>query len=380
MARYQRRVILGALRSGALYVTLGAALSACGTQFDSISDLEGLRVMGVQKSAPFAVPGEEVQLRMLYHDTGIRAQGDREGEPRDLSIFWLAGCENPPTDLYALCLQGFREGLGQLDLPQQSFDDLSPAQLTDLLTTANEIGLSFGTGDTFSFEVAEDIISGRPPSADPGWIPYGVNYVFFAACAGELRLDFDGEFPVACYTPDGERARARDFVAGYTAVYSYEQFENHNPRILGVRVDGEELAAEQVCVGADCAPLQPDPERACSAGVPTLQRCEDEETPADCDKLDVRVLVDPDSVEPDGLLSERQGSRVEEQMWANYHTDRGGFAFDLALVNDVATGFNAEPDTEYIAPEIAGPAHVWTVVRDSRGGAEWARFEVCIAD
>jgi hypothetical protein len=162
-------------------------------------------------------------------------------------------------------------------------------------------------------------------------------------------------------------------------VYSFEEFSNENPVVLGIEVDGERLPDDQVCIGTACETLEPDPERECSDGVPTVRRCEDEEE-GDCDSLDLRVLVDPDSVEDDGLLSYRQGSAVEEAMWVNYHTDRGSLAFDLALVNDVATGFNDDPHSEYEASEVAGPAHVWAVVRDSRGGVEWIRFEVCVED
>jgi hypothetical protein len=364
---------------------LGVALLAvstvgCGVDFDSISQIEGLRVLGVQKSQPFAEPGETVDLRLLYHDTGVRGDNETEGEPRDISLFWLSGCENPPGDLYALCLEGFARMFEQAGVDDSvDFSDLDEEQAARLFIEAAEAGIRFGDGETFSLDIADDIISRRPPVSERGVTRYGLNHVFFAACAGELELDPAGDtFPIRCVDGRGRDVTSRDFVAGYTSVFSYDGLSNDNPRIEGIEIEGERLANELVCLGAECQVVPPDPNRECQPDDFTIPHCEDQEDEPSCERFEFQALIDPNSVDLDGALSRQSGKPVEEQMWVNYHTDRGKLKFDVALVNDVVTGFNGEPSTEYIASGVPGPAHVWAVVRDNRGGVDWARFRICV--
>ncbi len=371
--RYAKRSL-----GGALFTVLLA--TGCGAEFDSVSQIEGLRILGVQKSDPYAQPGDTVEMRMLLHDTGERDTDEAEGEPRDISLFWLAGCHNPPADLYSLCLEVFSEALTGFET-DGSFEDLDPERLVELFASLNERGISFGTEEQFSFRVPHDIVSSRPPPADPSIQPYGLSFVFFAACAGELRMETDeeGEFPLACYDDDGVRVDSERFVAGYSQVFTYEGLSNDNPRIEGIVVDGRRLDDAQYCVGEACETLPPDPERDCLEDVPRVEVCEDEDS-GDCDSFEFHVVVDDSSVERDDVLSSSEEDDIDEQMWVNYHTDRGGMKFDVALVNDATAGFNERPFTEYTAPEVPGPAHIWAVVRDNRGGSNWARFQVCVED
>jgi hypothetical protein len=358
-------------------VLAACAVLSCGAEFDSVGQLEGLRVMAVQKDRPYAKPGQEVNLSLLYHDTGIREAGETEGKPRDISVFWLSGCVNPPGDLYTGCLVMLTTILDKAKV-SGSISDLKPEQATALLESVQKQGLGFGINETFSFKVPKDIISSREVPVDPEQLPYGISYVFFAACAGELRFEANGGFPVSCYDSKGKAVTARDFVAGYTAIYSYDQISNHNPEILGLDIDGKKVPTERLCVGAGCGVLLPDPERKCEPAAPKIKRCEDQDTGAGCDTLPLQIKVDPESVETDGSLTARADSNVNEQMWANYHADRGKFKFNVSLVNDVNTGFNAKSTTEYIPPDLVGPAEIWVVVRDNRSGVEWARTQVCV--
>jgi len=75
------------------------ALSGCGVEFDSIAQIEGLRVLGVRKDQPVAHPGDTVEMQLVVHDTG-----DVDGKPREISYLWLGGCYNPPADAYQGCL------------------------------------------------------------------------------------------------------------------------------------------------------------------------------------------------------------------------------------------------------------------------------------
>lgn len=382
------RIHRTALSSKARRLGVGLGLSSalslfgCGVEFDSVAQIEGVRILAIQKRDSYAQPGDQVQMRMLVHDTGVRGSNEAEGDPRELSLFWLSGCENPPGDLYAFCIEGFREAFVDAGLADSLSElaELDEADQLALLELLAETGIRFGTQETFSLRVSEDIISRRPPPP-PGVLNYGLNYVFFAACAGRLTVDFAGtEFPLRCVDDDGVPVPPRDFVAGYTSVFSYEELTNSNPVISGIEVEGEPLSPEQFCVGEECQTLRPDPTRECEAGDPSVERCADEDDTASCDKLKFKVLVDPDSVDEDGLLTLQRERPSSEMMWVNYHTDRGKMKFDLGLVNDLSTGFNPDPETEYVAPRVPGPAHVWAVVRDNRGGKEWARFRVCVEE
>ncbi len=391
MKQRQRRIrqsvrFMADRRVASLRLTVAAVvllLAGCGVEFDSVAQLDGLRILAVQKSASYAQPGEEVEFRMLYHDTGIRKPGDTEGEPRDISLFWLSGCENPPGDLYALCIEAFRQILEEVDVDLTSSDlaEFEPEQVEALNVLLEPIGLSIGVEDTFRMTVSEDVLDARAQLASPGIPPYGLNIVFFAACAGELQLNFEGdEFPISCVDEDGELLPARDFVPGYASVFTWEGLSNRNPVIDGIEVEGEELPRDQYCVGTECELLTPDPDRQCADGSITVPRCEDEDDDSKCDKLEVEVLVDPDSVDRDDVVSDRQNDELEEVMWVNYHTDRGKWTFDVALVNEASSGLNPAPKSEYVASTVAGPAHIWAVVRDNRGGAEWVRFGICVED
>lgn len=355
------------------YLAVCFGLFGCGVEFDSIGQIEGLRVLGVLKDPPVAHPGETVDMRMVVHDTG-----DAEGNPRNLSYLWLGGCDNPPGDVYQGCLLMFgkvAEGLSGLIGKDPS--ELDPEELQEAAETLAEAGVTLGATETFQLPIASDIITNKPPSPVPAKTPYALSYTFFAACAGELRPDPESEtFPVACF--DGEtRLGARDFVAGYTSTYTYEKERNSLPRITGMRVGGKSVSDELVCIGADCERPEPNPDRKCPSGAPRVERCDNGTLRQQCPKVEVAVEVDPDSVDQDAPLS-LGGEGAPEPMWVNYHTDHGSFMNDVALVNDVTAGFRDNPKTQFLAPESAGPAFVWAAVRDNRGGFAWARTTICV--
>lgn len=390
------------------------ALLGCAPDFDPPSKIQSLRVLAVRKDRPYARPGDTVELGMLL-------ARDPEAVPRPVQILWLAGCENPPGDLYARC-----------------FEKLDPASVQS------------GQGLQFSFSISPDIISRRPRPADRNQPPYGLAYVFFVACAGEVRALDPGEtvaFPFGCFSPSGKRLGADDFVAGYTSVFVYDRFTNQNPKITGFTIDGQPVRAE--CIDEACLPLLaeelrrlPDgglleagrapafdaglveaggvldagafeagpfdvglveagafdagrsdsgireagtgdasagmePKEApnpCVTGGPAcLRACLEADK---CDKHDIEVVVDRDSIEHDTVAEARSGDTLLEQMWVNYFADRGSLAPDVALVNDAKAGYNDEHETKLTVPDAPGPFRFWAVVRDSRGGASWARLRL----
>lgn len=327
-------------------------LLGCGPDFDPPSELHSLRVLGVVKDVPYAQPGDTVNLQMLWQDASLQAG-------RKVAVAWSLPCINPPGDLYYACFskpESFR-GMGKQD--------------TD-------------TPELTSFEVPLDIISSRPPPADGSKNPaYGIAYVFFTLCAGELTLlpgSSENTLPIGCKDENGTLLGADDFVVGYTSVYSFAGFSNHNPVIKGFEFRGNSLAAPAVCLNEQCLPLAgsapavdfdcDDPEQSARC-VPT---CADDGDPA-CSGYAFRPTIDqsdPWNQDQDDVSVELLGDEVGEQMWIDYYTDAGGFKSAVRLLNDATAGWNADYGTEFYAPKEPGLSRIWAVAHDNRGGMSWS--------
>jgi hypothetical protein len=354
-------------RTATILSLLGAfLLSGCGPEFQPMSAIESLRVLAVQKDRPYAAPGDEVTLTMLWADGS-------EDSGRPVEVAWLTGCINPLGDLYAGC---FATG----GIPMR----------TD--------------GERVSFTIPPDIITSRPPPPDPKQPPYGLSYVFFAVCAG--TLEFGGaDFPLRCVDVAGELLGSSDFVAGYSAIYVYDDFGNENPIVRGLSLDGRPLPSGCVDPGSAAAAESDDlgallGRAAHAAGPPNA-----DEPPAVCDEhfpldpgdepdcslpnapclpplppglftrpsLEVRPEVYRSSIEADEISKAAYDRDYEEQMWVNYYTTRGGMLSDVRLLNDATTGFNDDFETLFFPPAEPGPVTLWAVVHDNRGGVSWAR-------
>jgi hypothetical protein len=343
---------------------------------------------------------------MLDHD------GADQGN-RFIDRYWLAGCENPPADLYQGC-----------------FTQFAGLRFSELGGPNSKIKV--GQGPEFSFSLRDDIISARPVQPDPTQLPFGVSYVFFAACAGTLKAAPSREletFPLACYSDEGDRLGADDFIIGYTSVFAYESVRNRNPVITGFEIQG--LAADQSlqCIGRDCidltAPVARDagapdgnvPEGGADAGVPPDagtdggsgagdagaaeggaptaptdefpdENC-DLSTPnciavckrdpiEDCPDIKIQVRADRASAEVDEVIALAEGNDLLEQMWVNYYVDRGEVESDVKLLNDAVEGWSDDPSTNLHAPKEPGRMRIWAVARDSRGGAEWIKVNLMV--
>lgn len=365
---------LAARRSRWAVALACAVATGCAAEFDPGSKIENLRVLGVRKSAPYARPGQAVDLQLLWHDAGAPREG--QAVPQ---IAWAAVCRNPPGDLFEQCFA---------QVPDADPDDLAN------LISLPEPGAST-PNDRFSFETAPDIISSRPPPAG-GAAPYGLHYVFFAVCAGSLTPTPGGGLPFGCYeeidgepglTGGDEQLDSTRFIVGYTAVFVYEEFTNENPLVTGMEFGDMTLwpasaaagapegavvlAPPDLCVGSECAATPADDGAACPAEL-TFPACDD-----DCDDIPVRPLVDPSSAELDAAASAR-GETLLEQMWVNYYAARGEIDEEVRLLNDATQGWNEDFGTSYRLGEEPGVAYVWAVAHDNRGGAEWARVRLCI--
>jgi len=361
----------------ALTALLTALAAGCGAEFDPASEVTGLRVLAVKKSVPYARPGESVDFSMLWHDA-------EPGRPAP-QIAWVALCENPPADLFEACFT---------QLP-----DLSPEEL-EARVSVPEPG-DTAPNDRFSFVTSTDLISSRPPPPEPGTTPYGLSYVFFAACAGQLQLDMGAQVPFVCYEElDGmegfgagdTRRDSRDFVIGYSAVFAYDTYRNQNPIVTGVQFGdvviwpdspadvaaaappGALLAsARDLCIGESCGAIPAEPDAEPCLEPLTFDAC----VGGECDTTSLQALIDPVSAEIDEAASARGTETLGEQMWINYYATGGELDEEVRLLNDAVVGFSTDTATDYEPAEEAQVSYLWAVAHDNRGGAEWARLRVC---
>jgi hypothetical protein len=314
-------------------------LVGCAPDIDPPSELVGLRVLAIQKDKPYAKPTDSVTLTMLRHDV----------DGRNVIVWWFGGCRNPPGDLFHRC-----------------FDDVA------------SLGLPV-VNDTFVLDdIPDDIIAGRPPSADPRFPRYGLIYVFFAVCAGE-KLAFlpqpEDELrpPIGCFDADGKQLGARDFVAGYTAIYVYDDFTNDNPTPTGFLVRGVPL--DETCTDPDCADVPADPPACDNPGPHCVATCADDGEPS-CPGIEIQPIIAETEAETDAVSAAAYGREVGEQMWINYYVDSGSVDSSVRLLNDATKGWNAEHETKFRAPAEPGPINVWAVVHDNRGGVGWVRTQL----
>ncbi len=235
-----------------------------------------------------------------------------------LEIAWFAGCENPAGDQAARCL--------------------------DTLDTTIALGDSH-----FETTVSADIISRRPQT--PGATPkYGVAFVYYAVCAGTLVNQEHLGFGVDCVDRDsGEPLGAPGFVVGYTPIFVYDGISNTNPQIADVTVP-ETVAA---CTASDID---------------------------DCPDIDVMVTVDPSQSEPDYSAVAVGEEPVGELLWATFFTTSGELVSDTRLIAD-GNDFRPADETRgkwHVEPGYTGPASIYVVLRDNRGGSSWIRRDVTV--
>jgi hypothetical protein len=334
-----------------LVLVLACSTLGCGPEFDPSNEIQTIRVMGVQKDRPYAQPGDEVSLQMLWHDPKGRT---------DVQRAWIGGCVNPPGDLYYGCF----------------------AQQGAAADPGSE--LPFGFGDSFKVQIPSDIISGRQGPFEPGQRRYGLYIVFFVVCAGQLSFDMNVDpeaagstgLPIRCLDADEQPLGSEDFIVGYSSIYSFADVDNENPSFSpGEDGKGEFLIEENLapgdCLGADCqgaAAVEVD----CSdPGEPRcIEACEDDGEPS-CPAIDVAPRIEQ-LVETDPVTSELYGSDVTEQMWVNYYVDRGAIN-EVRLLNDATAGWNAKYRGQLRAPKDPGPLQIWAVAHDNRGGMQWSR-------
>ena len=340
-------------------------LVACAPGFLPPSKVVTLRILAVTLDEPYAQPGDEVTLRMTVTD-GLGDPSDPASGPRDLQIMWLAGCFDPEGDQYYLCFEQLAETLGSLAGP----GDLS----SEYLQVGVALASADGTPDAHEFRVTlpEDLVSRRPvPAAGPH---YGIAYVFFAACAGQLApapLESTGgdvpDFPLQCLDATGQALGSDSFIIGYTQIYAFADGRaNDNPTLEGLTLDGKPMSEElDAAATVPACPVDDDSRRSATCG---------KEDPTDsCSKYTIKAQVPADvaEIDPDG--EDIDGNPLREVVWVSYFADGGDLEPSLALVSDATKGYQADFETEWTPPAEPGVYSIWAVVRDQRGGSNVVR-------
>jgi hypothetical protein len=359
---------------------------------ESPTEIQTLRILGVQKDNPYAVPGQDVKLTMLWHDGSVPGEHDfvpADGSTpardtrRKVNIAWLGGCLNPPGDSYSGCYQ---QNAGALP----STDAGGAGAASPPAGASSGARMVFGTGPTFTVHIPTEAENGAPvlhPSSDPKLPPYGLSYVFFALCAGKIAPG-DGHFPIRCVEPDDETRElgSDDFVLGYSSIYIFaprsdgKPYANANPVNSGLYVGSEKLGDDVVCSGDGCLGScdddgcrNPPPVDVNCADTPTLciPRCPDDGDPNKCPPTNLRLEVNTSKFEKDQVTNDAYGEDYGEQMWIDYYSTRGKFRSGTKLLNDRASGYNKVNGTQFYAPNVPGKVLLWAVMHDNRGGVSW---------
>ncbi|MFZ5894828.1 MAG: hypothetical protein ACOY0T_27450 [Myxococcota bacterium] len=353
-----------------LLAPLGAG--ACSTDFEAQSKVLGLRALALRSEPASGTPGANVKVRLLAADGGTKPNAPS----RRLEIVWIGGCHNPPTRQFYACypllsLVASASESKLLSTPPSRF----PAGIFKTAAfTLDDPGAS-----DFDFTLPFDILTAAPrASADP--IHFGVSYAFFALCAGELRTNptLTDRPPFECIDPNtSEKLGYRDFITGFSTLYTYEGVENHSPTINGVSFKGLDLSALGACTSdADCkasVDAAGDLDATCGPAltcIPRVRACKK----GDCPTYLIEPHVERDSAEalPEG------GSEV---VWANFYATSGSFDVDTQLISDRNVGWLGDRGAYFKPTNQPGElVSLWLTLNDQRGGATWRSFQVRVGD
>ena len=356
---------------GAMCLVLSSLVVGCDTEDDRISELDSLRIIAVRSDKSYTTPSSTVQLEMLVNDGSSKAIR-KDGTKRDVRLLWFGSCVNPDGDLYYNCFPQLREQLKHI-----SDAELNAGEITD-----NTVKAKLGFGQSYQLAVPSDVISARPPAPRIAY-PYGVVVLFYAACAGELRVERDAdvetEYPVGCYDPDTNEALGQsDFEFGFYPIYAYESLVNQVPIISSAEFTVK--ATGKVCNRQeDCAS-----DEACGTGglcIPRVTACENSKK---CSDYTFKVVVDDSSIESAASAYISEATAPPETLWISYYADLGEFEKDARIIYDSASGFTGDykgvwsPKVDKDAPSTPREAHLYAVVRDNRGGVTWVTQDVYV--
>jgi len=325
-----------------------AVLAGCVPELAAdLSRVDAARVLAVRAEPAEAGPGEVVALTALVAD----AAGTVEEAP----LTW------------ALCMA------------RRPLAELGPVARACLADEGDDLQ-ALGTGSTVMAEVPSDVcrlFGPEPPAASDGQPagrpvdpdPSGGYYQPI-----RVRAEDDGltlvQLRVACGLAGATQQQAAEFRRRYQA--------NLAPRVAELgRVDGPALAEDEALVAnaGEAVALRvgwPEcPEQAdCGDGLCTLgervDRCAgDCAGVVGCGGAETYLRLDPGAL---ALEERREAIRVA------WYASAG--IFTSASTGRAADERIAASDNVWTAPEEPGPATIWVVIRDDRGGASWRALAV----
>ena len=373
-------------RSLVLIASLPLVLTTCGgAAFEDPAQIKGLRVVAVQKSAPYPRPGDRVNIKLVFWDGK-----STEDAPRDIFVYISpTPCENPKGDLYYNCLTEL--GGGSPDVPDGGAPDGDVPDSDAPDSDVPEGGAAWRGPSTASFvpltrasdapsalhdinhvrevnvRISDTIIDRHEVTR--GVQPYGLAYVLFLACAGSPRPVLNArpnELPFGCFDAQGNKLGADDFVIGYTSMYVYNERINHNPVVDDFLFDAGSLADSTTTTDENL--------------IRHIPSCKESDR-SKCPKYQLKAAINRDlTVEKDDDPSAKtpDGQQLEEQAWVAFYTTAGQLKSSLRLVNDATRGWNEQNGTEYTAPAEPGPVRLFAVVHDNRGGVAWAEGKIIV--
>ena len=340
---------LGQLYTRALLLgfVLPCSIACESPDFDPPSEVKGLRILGLQASAPLGVPGEDLALDALWVDA-------RPAETGEIVAAWFPGCVNPRFGSLESCV-----------------DDLNDLQ--------REPGANWpakfapARGEQYETTIDPELLAGRKE--------YGIQYFFFAVCRGS-RFEFAPSqhktVPLICRDAKGRPVDPPDFRVGFrtvTAIPEPPPIPVGNPDIIGFDVDG--VRYEPHCLGAECIGYQAPncEEQDCPRFEPIDPEddCDSMEAPEECDATRFRVLVDHESLNVDWAMSstdELQGAET----YARYYLTGGEVMpqSDSLYVGGTWGDDSGWDDENQAAVLSEEDVFLWAVVHDSAGGTAWA--------
>jgi hypothetical protein len=295
------------------------------------------------------------------------AYDNRSSKPTPMTITWLTKpCTDPQDDAYYSCFQQFAEA----------------AEDAGAGGAIPDAGASpFVTGPSATFQVDPKAVTMHAPQ--PGaQVPYGLIFLFNAACAGELKLlppDPSNQnpqaVPVGCFDAKGNQLGPDDWVLGYTRVYAYDTLTNANPVISYVDVNGQRLALTQ----GDGPQIYEAPACDSGAGCLSMSPC----TSSNQDQCQVKIgpVVPSSSWELNPEQTDVNGNPLHEEIWADFYSSVGQVQYSARLLYDPSTGSIGGPDTtdnNFQPPGTPSEGYIWIVVHDNRSGAAWVTIPVSI--
>lgn len=356
------------LRAFVFATSVLTSMAGCDEPADRPSEIQSLRVLAVRSEQPFPKPGSEPLLEMLLEDRGAAAVLP-DGGKRPVQVLWLAPCVNPPGDLFYACYPALQQAAMMIG------DD---GLRTGALPSGAPAGLA-GFGLSFSPAIPPNVITSHPRGE--GVVhPFGVVYVFFAACAGELRslpsADVRYELPIGCFRPGTDQALGQaDFEFGFYPLYVYDDVSNANPPV--VRVDFVKAAGGACGSDGSCeAGTACGKEGLCLPVVPACREPDED----DCPSHAINPVLGPSPAEK--AVTARLGDDAPlETVWVDYYATAGSFDKDARVIHDVESGYADEYYGAWRANAPVGTeVRLYAVVRDNRDGVTWKWQDVIVGE